>query len=296
MKLSKRELLTAAPSALMFGAMAGRAFAQEGGGANAFKDVPRRKATTKILFKSPSGWPNALATSPQGLWVAEQKPRGNTKRNYGLTYADDVTEDIWLMDANGKVLKTLTTNGSNTSGLAYGDGYLWSCALSQVGGNGVYKIDPNTGKTLSVHQIPLGDPKDGGGAHGAFWRDGKLWIFANRFNGVVRVDPKTWTPEFVLPFPNTLSPRYHGVAWHDGGIWAVTGNTTSGYADAKFGIAKFDLTGKVLEIVDFEPGSADPHGLVVHNGKLLSCDAGIHPGWKVNNSPHWGSIFEINIV
>jgi hypothetical protein len=298
MNLTKRGLFTAGPSALLLSAaLAGSVFAQEGGGAAALKDVPRRKATTKVLFKSPSGWPNALASSPQGLWVAEQKPRGNTRKNYGLTYSDESSEDIWLMDNTGKVLRTLTTEGRNTSGLAWGNGSLWSCALSNEKGNGVYEIDPMTGKTRSHHQLPLGLPEEGGGAHGAFWLDGKLWVFANRFNGVVRIEPKTWAPEFVLPFPVAVSPRYHGVAWDNGAIWATIGNATAGYSDATFGVAKFDArTGKVLEIVDFEKGSADPHGLCMHNGKLLSCDAGIHPGWKVGDSPTWGSVFEINIA
>jgi hypothetical protein len=297
MNFTKRQLLTAGPASALLAGLAGAAWAQEGGGAAALKDVPRRKATTRVLFKVPNGFPNAIASSPEGVWVAEQKPRGNSRRNYGLTYSDESTEAIWLMDMNGKVLRTLTTNGSNTSGLAYGGGYLWSCALSQVQKNGVYKIDPMTGKTLSVRHIPLGLPDEGGGAHGAFWQDGKLWIFANRFNGVIRIDPATWTPEYVLPFPTSVTPRYHGVAWDNGAIWATIGNATAGYSDATFGVAKFDArTGKVLEIVDFEKGSADPHGLCMHNGKLLSCDAGIHPGWKVGDSPTWGSVFEINIV
>jgi hypothetical protein len=292
MNLTKRALVAASMSSILAG-VAGRAFGQEG----AVPAVPRRKATTKILFKSPSGWPNALATSPEGLWVAEQKPRFRTRENYGLTYSDKSTELIWLMDANGKVLKTLTTDGRNTSGLAVGDGYLWSCALAAGPDDGVYQIDMNTGKTISHRQLPLGYGPDGGGIHGAFWEGGKLWVFANRFNGVMRMDVKTWTPEFVQPFPSSLAPRYHGIAWDNGAIWAVTGNTTAGYSDAKFGLAKFEAyTGKLLEIVEFADGSCDPHGLVMHNGKMLSCDAGIHPGWKVNNSPTWGSIFEINIV
>ena len=42
--------------------------------------------------------------------------------------------------------------------------------------------------------------------------------------------------------------------------------------------------------------SADPHGLAMHDGKLISCDAGIHPGWPNFDSPFSGSIFEINLV
>ena len=53
---------------------------------------------------------------------------------------------------------------------------------------------------------------------------------------------------------------------------------------------------KVLETVDFAPNSCDPHGLAMHNGALISCDAGIHPGWPNNDSPTSGWIFRIDLV
>ena len=55
-------------------------------------------------------------------------------------------------------------------------------------------------------------------------------------------------------------------------------------------------TGRVLETADFEPASCDPHGLAMHEGALISCDAGIHPGWPVNDSPTAGWIFHIDFV
>jgi hypothetical protein len=269
------------------------AFAQEGGAAR--RNVPHKTATTKILFKSPSGWPNALADAPEGLWVAEQKPRGATEKRYGQTYPADATENIWLMDLNGKVLKTLVTDGRNTSGLGFDGKYLWSCALSTGAEDGVYQYDLN-GKLVSHRQAPLGPSDDGGGIHGAFWQDGKLWIFANRLNAMVRIVPSTWTADFVIPVSG-LSPRYHGIAWDNGSILIITGNATAGYKDAKFGLERYDAaSGRLTEIIDFAPGSADPHGLAVHNGKIISCDAGIHPGWPVGDSPTWGSIFEVDIA
>ena len=44
------------------------------------------------------------------------------------------------------------------------------------------------------------------------------------------------------------------------------------------------------------PNSCDPHGLAMHDGKLISCDAGIHPGWPNNDSPTAGWIFQIDLV
>jgi hypothetical protein len=48
--------------------------------------------------------------------------------------------------------------------------------------------------------------------------------------------------------------------------------------------------------VDLAPGSADPHGLVWHDGHLVSCDAGLHPGWQGVQSPAAGYIFRIEIT
>jgi len=55
-------------------------------------------------------------------------------------------------------------------------------------------------------------------------------------------------------------------------------------------------TGKVLETVDFLPNSCDPHGLAMRNGKLISCDAGIQPGWPNYDRPTAGWIFQIDFV
>ena len=60
---------------------------------------------------------------------------------------------------------------------------------------------------------------------------------------------------------------------------------------------KYDgKTGQLLMTVELQPGSCDPHGLVWHDGRLVSCDAGIHPGWKGKESPHTGYIFSIELV
>ena len=80
-------------------------------------------------------------------------------------------------------------------------------------------------------------------------------------------------------------------------MWQVVGNDSKSYAEGRPGLVRFDVaTGRVLETVDFVPGSSDPHGLVMHDGKLISCDAGIHPGWPANDSPTAGWIFQIDFV
>ena len=157
-----------------------------------------------------------------------------------------------------------------------------------------------SGRLVSRRQVPLGPADDGGGIHGALWHDGKLWVLANRLHAILRIDPVSWTPEFQIPL-SSLADRYHAIAWDDsipgGAIYAVTGNNSKSYKEGYFGLHKYDVaSGRLVEIIDFAPGSADPHGLAMKGGKLISCDAGIHPGWPNYDSPSHGYIFEITIA
>jgi hypothetical protein len=257
--------------------------------------ISKRKAKTTKLFKSPEGYPNGVAVTPEGLWVAEQKLSGEQAATYHLPEPKSLTEAAWLVDWNGKLLKTVTTPSRNTSGMAVGGGYVWMVANAPP--NGVFQVDMNS-RLVSHRQIPLGSANDGGGCHGALWHEGKLWIASLRLRGNLRVDPKTWEPEFLIPFyqaPDRI--RYHGIAWDDGSIWQIVGNDCKRYSDYRPCLVRYDAaTGKALEVVDFLPNSCDPHGLAMHDGKLISCDAGIHPGWPNNDSPTAGWIFEIEFV
>jgi hypothetical protein len=253
-------------------------------------------AKTTKLFKSPQGYPNGLAASPEGLWIGEQKMSGAQAVAYHLPEPKSLDEAAWLVDWNGKLLKTVTTPSRNMSGMAVGGGYIWMVANAPP--EGVFQVDMNS-KLISHRQIPLGPANDGGGCHGAMWQDGKLWISSLRLRGNLRVDPKTWQPEFMIPFYQAFPDRvrYHGIAWDNGTIWQVVGNDSKSFQEGKPGLVRYDAaTGKVLETVDFAPGSSDPHGLVMHDGKLISCDAGIHPGWPTNDSPTAGWIFQIDFV
>ena len=286
--MTKREFL-ASSAAVGFGLAKGRAaFAQKAG-------APARKAKTTKLFKSPDGYPNGLAIAPEGLWIGEQKMSGPQAVQYHLPEPKSLEEHAWLVDWNGKVLKTVTTPSRNTSGMAYGNNFIWMCANAPP--EGVFQVDLNS-RLISHRQIPLGPADNGGGCHGAMWQDGKLWIASLRLRGILRVDPDSWKPEFFIPFYEAPERnRYHGIAWDNGAIWQVIGNESKNFAEGKPGLVKYEATtGRVLETVDFLPGSADPHALVMHNGELISCDAGIHPGWPSNDSPTSGWIFRIDFV
>ncbi len=259
------------------------------------QQVPSRIAKTTKLFKSPKGFPNAIAIAPEGLWIAEQKLSQAQAVAYHLPEPKDLTEKAWLVDWDGRLLKTVKTPSRNTSGMAYGGGYVWMVANAPP--QGVFQVDMSS-RLVSHRQIPLGATNDGGGCHGAMWHEDKLWIASLRLRGILRVDPTTWQPEFMIPFYQAPDRnRYHAMAWDNGAIWQIIGNDSKNHAGYRPSLVKYDAaTGKVLETVDFAPNSSDPHGLAMHNGTLIGCDAGIHPGWPNNDSPTSGWIFRIDII
>ena len=135
---------------------------------------PARRVKTTPLFKSPEGYPNAIAVAPEGLWIAEQK-----------------SDNAHLVDWNGKLLETVKTESKNTSGLGFGEGYLWMAANAAP--QGIFQTDMNS-HTVSHRQIPLGPGDNGGGCHGVQCVGGKIWIAALRLRGILRVDATTWQP------------------------------------------------------------------------------------------------------
>jgi hypothetical protein len=293
-RLNKRQFLAAGVGAGL-GLTALRSASAQGKGSGANNIISSRRAKTTKLFRSPEGFPNAVAVTSEGLWIAEQKLSGPAATQYHLAEPKDLTEHAWLVDWSGKVLKTVSTQSRNTSGMAVGGGYVWMCANQAP--EGVFQVDMNS-KQISHRQIPLGSPDNGGGCHGAMWQDGKLWIAALRLRGLLRVDPVSWQPEFFIPFYEAPDrTRYHAMAWDNGSIWQIVGNDCKSHSQYRPVLVKYDAaTGRVIEIVEFEPDSSDPHGLAMHDGALISCDAGIHPGWENNDSPtsHW--IFRIDLV
>ncbi|MBN8832124.1 MAG: hypothetical protein J0G94_16240 [Sphingomonadales bacterium] len=242
-------------------------------------ELPHRVVRTTDIFQSPEGYPNAIDTSPQGVWIGEQR----TQEGVG------VSNDAYLVDWKGKVLSKVRTESRNTSGMAFGDGHLWMGANAPP--YGIFKTDLD-GRTVSHRQIPLGPAENGGGCHGVMFHQGKLYLAALRMRGILRVDAKSWQPEFFIP---CAYARMHGLAWDAGTIWIVVGSSNTD--DSAPGLARYDAaTGTLLETAEFAPGSADPHGLMSWEGKLYGCDAGIHPGWPNRQSRSSGAIFRIDFT
>ena len=91
--MTKREFLTTTTGALL--ARAAHA-AQAPSARTAGKSGARRVAKTTKLFKTPSGCPNALAATPEGLWIGEQKLSGEAAKAYKLPEPKELTENAWL--------------------------------------------------------------------------------------------------------------------------------------------------------------------------------------------------------
>jgi len=326
--MGRREFLTAGARVgigLGLGVSAGTAFAQqtetapraagtdalgrgpgEGRGRSA---PPKRMAKTTKLFLTPPSWPNAITTDPEGrgFWVQEQRH-------------DNKQEAAWLLDRNGKVLHKVLTNCKDASGMAYGDGCIWSGANGESEIEhptppieGIFQTDMNS-KQISQRQIPFGPADNGGTTHGLAWENGKLWIYANRLEAMMRIDPKSWQVDYMFPVTRipSLSQRLHGIEWDNGFIWQVTGTQkpdVPGYEGYTPGLIKYEVkTGQVVQIVEFVPGSCDIHDVTVDNGVLIGVDAGEHPGWSIDNpsyqhpgfppinSPSGGYVFRIDLI
>ena len=203
------------------------------------------------MFKSPGMYPNALAVmtdAPGGLWIGQQKITAANSKTYNLPVLPDADEAAWLVDWNGKLVKTVMTNCRNCSGMAYGNKCVWMGANADP--LGIFQVDMN-GKQISHRQIPLGI-ENGGGCHGVKWHNGKLWIASTRLGGIMRVDPTSWVPEVLIRVSSEERPRLHDVAFdNEGNIWVVNGNNSTSYAEGRMGVNKYDgKTGQLLMTVD----------------------------------------------
>jgi hypothetical protein len=238
------------------------------------KDYAVRHPKVEPLWNSPEGHPNALEATEEGLWVGEQ-----------------VTDTAFLLDwKTGKVLRKIPTESSNTSGMAYGGGFLWMAANGKslwrdpkptdATTGEVIKVDAKSGKTASRYPIP-----GGGGVHGLLWVENSLWITTLSLKSLTQVDVNFKTLHSI-PVP---LDRAHGLAWDRGSIWCVF---TSDYQ-----ILRLDARdGKVLEAIQLEKGvDPDPHGMDLYQGSFYYCDAGIGPGGIDNGSKYAGTICRFHL-
>ena len=235
------------------------------------KDHPVRAAKVELLYKSPDGHPNGLETTPEGVWVGEQ-----------------VTDTAYLLDwKSGKVLRKVETESSNTSGLAFGGGYLWMAANGKAvvrparphdaTTGELIKIDAKTGKTAARYPVP-----GGGGVHGLLWAEDSLWVTTLKLQSITRMDVNG---KVLHSFPVTLD-RAHGLGWDGEAIWCLFSNDLV--------IHRLNpKDGRILEAVQLAKTDPDPHGMTWYRGALYYCDAGIAPGAVDSKSKYSGYICRI---
>lgn len=235
-------------------------------------ESPSRIAKVTKLFRSPDGHPNGLETVADGFWIGEQ-----------------VTDRAHLVDWNGKLLHSIETESSNTSGIAFGDGALWMAANGRAIGRPprpadattgeIVKADPNTGKTLARYPVP-----GGGGVHGLEFAEGTLWVTSLKLRMLSQVDPKDFRVLHQIP---VHLERAHGLAWDPPGIWCMHSTDRV--------IHKLDAgDGHIIEQITLSKSDPDPHGMCMYRGHLYYCDAGIAPGGGSNNSPSAGYVCRID--
>jgi streptogramin lyase len=232
-----------------------------GGVLAAAPDYPVRQAKVEILWKTPDGHPNALEATDEGLWVGDQ-----------------VSDAAHLLDwQTGRVIRSFQTECYNTSGIAYGGGFLWMAANGALkvrqprptdGDDAeILKLDPKTGKILARFPLP------GGATHELNWAENSLWITARGHEQLLQVDANFTKLHSV---PLTLS-RAHGVAWDNGTLWCLYANDWL--------IQRMDAKdGRILEAFQLDRNAdPSPHGLALYQGYLYYPDAGLRGSTPVNS-------------
>jgi hypothetical protein len=230
-------------------------------------EFPVRKPKVEALWKAPDPNPNALEATAAGLWVGDQ-----------------VTDRAHLLDwKTGKAIRSLETPCYNTSGIAYGGGFLWMAANGAVkqrprrptdGDDAeILKLDPQTGKIVARHPFP------GAALHELNWAGDSLWATDRGHERLLQLDANF---KVLHSVPLKLR-RGHGVVFDRGTLWCLFSND--------WVIQRLDAQdGHVLEAYQLEKGDdPEPHGLALHEGALYYADAGL-AGSKPSGGKYAGYI------
>ena len=220
------------------------------------------------LFRAPYAMPNGLQVTEEGLWTVDQ-----------------ITDRVALIEIGEaseygvpKIISEITSESSNTSGMAYGGGALWLTANgdgrrwrpgrstdAKPGESDVLKVHPKTGETLERYPLP-----GGGGTHGVEYdhcEEGYLWVETLKNQVLHKVQISDWSVQHTIPL---LYSRGHGLVQVEDGIWVV--HTSDRL------IVKLQLDdGRELDRIEVPEPHPEPHGLSILNDDLLYCDA--TSGW-----------------
>jgi sugar lactone lactonase YvrE len=245
--------------------------------------IPIRKVgKVETVFKSPGPKPNGLQATEEGLWIMDQ---GEGNRVQLVTY-------------EGKVLRDFATGADRASGITFDGEAIW---LASTYNRQIVKANAKTGETIESYYTPgagviyamAGDPpgrsspllerpqqpqaapqsrprergnpnapRDGTGAHGLEWKDGKLWIAVPPSREIYRIDPKTWVIDKRFDAP---AHRPHGIGWEGNSLWVAESNLNAFF--------KYDTeTGAITEKIQLAQSDPLPHGMTIRGNVMWYCD------------------------
>jgi sugar lactone lactonase YvrE len=245
--------------------------------------IPIRKVgKVETVFKSPGPKPNGLQATEEGLWIMDQ---GEGNRVQLVTY-------------EGKVLRDFATGADRASGITFDGEAIW---LASTYNRQIVKANAKTGETIESYYTPgagviyamAGDPpgrgspllerpqqpqaapqsrpqergnpnapRDGTGAHGLEWKDGKLWIAVPPSREIYRIDPKTWVIDKRFDAP---AQRPHGIGWEGNSLWVAESNLNAFF--------KYDTeTGAITEKIQLAESDPLPHGMTIRGNVMWYCD------------------------
>jgi sugar lactone lactonase YvrE len=204
---------------------------------------------------------------------------------------------VQLVTYEGKVLRDFATGADRASGITFDGEAIW---LGSTYNRQIVKANAKTGETIESYYTPgagviyamAGDPpgrsspllerrqqpqapqgrprergnpnapRDGTGAHGLEWKDGKLWMAVPPSREIYRIDPKTWVIDKRFDAP---AHRPHGIGWEGNSLWVAESNLNAFF--------KYDTeTGAITEKIQLADNDPLPHGMTIRGNVMWYCD------------------------